>query len=85
MGFAISASSIAYSLYLAFVRIFCPQNQIVGWTSIVVAIGLLGGIQLIGIGLLGEYMLRIYEEVKRRPLYVLDKAIGFENQDAKPA
>jgi hypothetical protein len=42
-----------------------------GFTTLVTLILFLGGVQLIGIGILGEYMGRIYDEAKRRPLYVL--------------
>jgi hypothetical protein len=42
-----------------------------GWATLTAAITFLGGIQLIGIGLLGEYVGRIYDEAKRRPTYVI--------------
>jgi len=47
------------------------QRVIQGWTSLIVAVLFLGGAQLIAIGVLGEYIGRIYEEVKRRPLYLV--------------
>ncbi|HBP7711072.1 TPA: glycosyltransferase, partial [Escherichia coli] len=45
-------------------------------TSILVSILFLGGVQLIGIGILGEYIGRIYLEVKERPLYILKSKVG---------
>ena len=48
-----------------------PRLSPPGWATLAAAITLLGGIQLIGIGLLGEYIGRIYDETKRRPTYVI--------------
>jgi hypothetical protein len=44
----------------------------------------LGGIQLISVGILGSYVARIYEEVKRRPKFIVDRAIGFDEMPAPP-
>jgi polyisoprenyl-phosphate glycosyltransferase len=49
-----------------------------GWTSTIVTILFLGGVQLVSIGILGEYVGRIFDEVKRRPLYVVKDEVGFE-------
>jgi len=60
-------------LYLAFILISLISHKelVPGWTSIIFLTTFLGGVQLAFIGLLGEYIARIFEEVKRRPLYVL--------------
>jgi dolichol-phosphate mannosyltransferase len=47
-----------------------------GWTSVIAAIFLLGGVQLLVLGVIGEYLGRLYLESKRRPLYVIDQVIG---------
>ena len=46
-------------------------QSVPGYPSLIVGLMILGGVQLIGIGVLGEYLGRIYDEVKRRPLYVV--------------
>ena len=54
-----------------------------GFATIAIAIFFLGAVQLISIGILGEYIGRIYEEVKNRPLYTLGEVAGFERQPAE--
>jgi dolichol-phosphate mannosyltransferase len=49
-----------------------------GNPTIVILILFIGGVQLISVGILGEYIGRIYEEVKRRPKYIVDTAVGFD-------
>jgi glycosyltransferase involved in cell wall biosynthesis len=74
LGFAVSLFAffyIAVVLVLKLLRINIP-----GWTTLMVFILLLGGVQLIMIGVLGEYLGRIYEEVKHRPLYLVSDVVG---------
>ena len=49
---------------------------VAGWSSTIVVILALGGLVLMTLGIIGEYISRIYEEVKRRPLYVIKQLIG---------
>lgn len=51
-----------------------------GWASLFVAVLFMGGVQLVSLGIIGEYLGRIYTEVKRRPLYVVQERLGFSNQ-----
>lgn len=51
--------------------------KVEGWTTVVILISLLGGIQLLTLGVLGEYLWRTSNDSKKRPLYLLDKKIGF--------
>ena len=75
MGFAVSAGSLAYLLYAIAARLF-GARPMQGWTSVMVAVLFIGGVQLISLGILGEYIGRIHEEVRRRPLYLVDEAVG---------
>jgi hypothetical protein len=52
-----------------------------GWASLVFVVSFLGGIQLIVLGVIGEYVGLIYEEVKRRPLYLVRELHGFERAE----
>jgi dolichol-phosphate mannosyltransferase len=52
-----------------------------GWASLFVAVLFMGGVQLVSLGIIGEYLGRIYTEVKRRPLYVVQERLGFSASD----
>jgi dolichol-phosphate mannosyltransferase len=67
-------------IYAILARIF-TTDWVRGWASIFVAILFLGGVQLISLGIIGEYLGRVYTEVKRRPLYVVEKKAGFDQQN----
>ncbi|HBV77250.1 MULTISPECIES: glycosyltransferase family 2 protein [Vibrio] len=72
MGFACSGIALLMLLYSVYVRLMTEHWES-GWTSILVSIFFMGGVQLISIGILGEYIARIYNESKDRPLYIIKK------------
>ena len=77
LGFMISLVSMLYVVYLTiryFVGIEIPE----GWTTIVVSIYLVGGLLMFAIGVLGLYIGNIFDEVKKRPLYVIAEKLNFD-------
>lgn len=70
LGVGVATLALFYSLWMVFDKLFWG-NPVPGYPSIMAAILFLGGVQLIGIGALGEYIGRIYIESKRRPRYIL--------------
>jgi glycosyltransferase involved in cell wall biosynthesis len=66
-------------IYVLISRLF-TGSWASGWTLLLVAAFFLGGMILLSLGIIGEYVGRIYHELKRRPLYVVEEAIGFQNE-----
>lgn len=77
-GFTMAAISGVLILVVILLRLFGPEAPLLGQASTLTAVLFLGGVQLIFLGILGEYLGRIYDEVKARPLYLVDKRWGFE-------
>ncbi|MFY9532086.1 MAG: glycosyltransferase family 2 protein [Candidatus Acidiferrales bacterium] len=78
-GFAASGLAIIGILVALYDRFFAT-GLVRGWTSTVIAVLFIGGVQLICLGIIGEYIGRIYGEAKHRPLYVVRERVGFEPQ-----
>ncbi len=70
-GLIISIASFIFGIFIIFKTIFFGSD-VAGWASLSVMISFLSGIQLLSIGILGEYIGRIFGEAKRRPLYFID-------------
>lgn len=79
VGSVISLLSICYGTYIVFETMIIG-NPVAGWATLVVAITFLGGVQLLSIGILGEYLARIFNEVKRRPNYLISSRHGFTRE-----
>jgi hypothetical protein len=70
-GLSIALIGFAAAVFYALRRILGVETAPTGYTTLVSVVLFLGGVQLIGIGVLGEYLGRVYDEVKRRPNYVV--------------
>ena len=76
-GFLISALSFLLGTWYLIQKII-GINLTPGLTTTVILMSFYSGLQLFGLGLLGEYIGRIYDEVKKRPKYIIDKKINFD-------
>lgn len=85
LGLLVSAVALGYGVFIV-VRTLLYGTDLPGYPSLMVAIMLLSGVQLIGLGVMGEYVGRIFAEVKRRPLYLVRETVGFgEPAGSRPA
>ena len=78
IGFIIALLSFILGVWYLFQKI-SGFNLTLGLTTTVILISFFAGVQLLGLGLIGEYVGRIYDEVKKRPKYILDKKINFDD------
>ena len=84
LGLLISIASVCYAFFIIFKTLVLGSN-VPGWPTVVTAITFIGGIQLLSLGVLGEYIAGIFNEVKQRPTYLVQKQRGFEKeQDNAP-
>lgn len=77
VGLLAAVVAVVMAALVIYWRVFYPHSPLTGYAAIAVAIFFLGAVQLFSIGILGEYVGRIYEEVKNRPLYTLAEVGGF--------
>jgi dolichol-phosphate mannosyltransferase len=80
LGFTIAAISLIGILVVILLRLFGRQ-ELTGQATTLVAVLFLGGVQLISLGIIGEYLGRIYDEVKGRPLFLVDEKWGFDEKE----
>ncbi|MCR4283531.1 MAG: glycosyltransferase family 2 protein [Bauldia sp.] len=78
-GALISLAAIAYGIFIL-VRTLLFNTDLPGFPSLIVSIMFFSGIQLVSLGIMGEYLARIYEEVKARPLFVVAEEIGVDGE-----
>lgn len=78
LGLTISFMSLCYALYMVLDKLV-NDNPVPGYPSLITAVLFLGGIQIMGIGVAGEYIGRIYIETKNRPRYLIRKVVGQQN------
>jgi dolichol-phosphate mannosyltransferase len=79
LGLATTFFGVAFGVF-SLIAWFLGLAEEAGWTSVVVLILVFGGVQLLSLGIVSEYIGRIYEEVKGRPRYVVDSASGFDER-----
>jgi len=82
LGFFVSGISILFAIGYTVQKLTVGLNP-PGFATTVVAILFLAGVQLVTLGVIGEYIGRIFEEVKRRPLYIVRRVVGGENSEGK--
>ena len=82
LGLACSALSFFGLVYALFAK-FVLDTAVSGWTSLILAIVFIGGVQLFCTGVLGEYVGRIYKHVKERPLYIVEGYYGYRDDAPK--
>ncbi len=75
IGALVSLSALAYAGYIA-IRTLVFDADVPGFPSLIVSIMFFSGVQLISLGIIGEYLARVFEEVKRRPLYIVSEEVG---------
>lgn len=79
LGLAAATVALFMAILVIYWRLFAPNSPLTGFATIAVVVFFLGAVQLISIGILGEYIGRIYEEIKGRPLYTLSEVGGFQD------
>ena len=84
LGLAISCMALIAATYI-FIDTMLYGNPVRGYPTLIVSVLFFGGIQLISLGVLGEYLGRVYEEVKARPLFIVAETVGFEPDNASGA
>jgi glycosyltransferase involved in cell wall biosynthesis len=80
-GLWLSAGSVLLILYIAYA--WATGRSIQGWTSLMLVVVVLGAIQMFALALMGEYIGRLYNEAKRRPLYIVQEVAGDRRAEAK--
>jgi dolichol-phosphate mannosyltransferase len=82
IGFFVSGASVLGIVYAVVVRAFFSADAVPGWAFITVAVFFIGGVQFVMLGIIGEYVGRIYAESKGRPLYIVSSVYGSKDGKA---
>lgn len=80
LGFTSSAVAFLGVIWALYLRFFTNQT-IHGWTSMILVVLFFGGVQLLSLGVIGEYLGRMFDEVRQRPLYLVSRKLGFREPD----
>jgi polyisoprenyl-phosphate glycosyltransferase len=82
LGIVVTCFCFLYLCWIIVDKLMDPGGSVKGWSSTLAVILFLGGIQLISLGIIGQYLGRIYQEIKGRPLYIIEKKCGFEDAES---
>ena len=82
IGFVVASASFLAGMRLIILKFTQESIDVPGWASIMVAVLFIGGVQLISVGILGQYIARIYDEVKQRPKFIIKRTIGLKKEDS---
>ena len=82
LGLLTSLLALGISIWVLVVALTNP-SAVPGWASTVLPITFIGGVQILSIGVLGEYIGKIYMETKRRPRFIVDRAVGLPGDDSR--
>lgn len=82
MGIIVSFFSFLVIVY-ALISQFVFNTPLRGWTSLIISVSFIGGVQLITIGIIGEYISRMSNDIKKRPLYIIEENTETENKESK--
>jgi hypothetical protein len=80
LGLLTSLFALAVSIWVLVVALTKP-SAVPGWASTVLPITFIGGVQILSIGVLGEYIGKIYMETKRRPRFIVDRSVGLPGDE----
>jgi hypothetical protein len=83
LGMLISLVSVLGAVFVVYVRVFEPERTVPGWAFIAVGMFLLGGLQLLMMGVIGSYLGRVYVETQDRPLYSLAMVARGREEDSR--
>lgn len=83
LGIVFSFLGLLYLAYVVGIRLFTEQ-AVAGWTSVVAAVVVLGGVQLLCLGIIGQYLGRMFDEIKGRPLYLVAEDTSGREVQAPP-
>ena len=82
LGLLTSVFALAVSIWVLVVALTNP-SAVPGWASTVLPVTFIGGVQILSIGVLGEYIGKIYMETKRRPRFIIDRTVGLAADEAE--
>ena len=83
LGLLTTLCSLALAAWVVGGKLLWPENSIPGYTTLMLVVLFLGGVQLLSLGVVGEYLARTYRESKRRPLYIVAERLNFEERPSQ--